>query len=169
MISTKLTKPAWFLICHCHTHNSVNEGDKLLFFLLPLDEMSLNQRLQLCQVLLLTLPADVLPPEKASDIIRNHSVLYCHISSKCQFPLWGLLKHRLTSKSTLSPSGIFGAEIFDMNLWKCTVNYYKSHQKVYIVAQPNRRHLLWLRPCIITRRRKQQHWQKQKEQMSKYK
>lgn len=35
------------IIGGCCTHNSVNKSDELLFLLLPLDEVSLNQRLQL--------------------------------------------------------------------------------------------------------------------------
>lgn len=41
-------------------HDSIDEGDELLFLLLPLDEVSFDQRLQLRQVLLLALPVDVL-------------------------------------------------------------------------------------------------------------
>lgn len=47
------------------THNSINEGDELLFLLLPLDEVSFDQRLQLRQILLLTLPVDVLSQTNA--------------------------------------------------------------------------------------------------------
>lgn len=46
------------------THDSVDEGDEILLLFLPLDEVSLDQRLQLRQILLLTLPVDVLRAEK---------------------------------------------------------------------------------------------------------
>lgn len=42
------------------SHDSIDEGDELLFLLLPLDEVSFDQRLQLGQILLLALPVDVL-------------------------------------------------------------------------------------------------------------
>lgn len=49
------------------SHNSVDEGDELLFLLLPLDEVSFDQRLQLGQILLLTLSVDVLSKTNAAD------------------------------------------------------------------------------------------------------
>lgn len=51
-----------------HTYDSVNEGDELLFLFLPLDEVSLDERLQLREILLLSLPVDVLPPNKHNQI-----------------------------------------------------------------------------------------------------
>lgn len=50
------------------THNPVDETDELLFFLLPLDEVRLDQRLELGQVLLLTLPVDVLTTTQTNQI-----------------------------------------------------------------------------------------------------
>lgn len=47
-----------------HTHNSVHKGNELLLLFLPLDEVSLDQRLQLSQIFLLTLPVDVLPSDQ---------------------------------------------------------------------------------------------------------
>ena len=52
------------------THDSFHEGDELLFFFLPLDEVSLYQSLQLCQILLLTLPGDVLPPNQDQALLE---------------------------------------------------------------------------------------------------
>lgn len=48
------------VMLHRRTHDSIDEGDELLFLLLPLDEVSFDQRLQLRQILLLALPVDVL-------------------------------------------------------------------------------------------------------------
>jgi hypothetical protein len=42
------------------THDPADECDELLFLLLPLDEVSLDQRLKLRQVLVQTLSMDVL-------------------------------------------------------------------------------------------------------------
>lgn len=55
------------------SHDSIDEGDELLFLLLPLDEVSFDQRLQLRQILLLALPVDVLSQTNTINKAENWS------------------------------------------------------------------------------------------------
>lgn len=61
--SVESSKHIWGDVLHAaqkDSHDSIDEGDELLFLLLPLDEVSFDQRLQLRQILLHALPVDVL-------------------------------------------------------------------------------------------------------------
>ena len=125
------------------THDPVFEGDQLLLLLLAVLEMRLNQRLQLVQVLLHALPVDVLgggaglrgcppPPcqgggawvQESSWGRTQDTVRHCVPPPVTSPPPGGpevsprgpaLPKPQLTSKSTLSPSGILGGTRLGMN------------------------------------------------------
>lgn len=61
--SAESSKHIWGDVLHAaqkDSHDSIDEGDELFFLLLPLDEVSFDQRLQLRQILLHALPVDVL-------------------------------------------------------------------------------------------------------------
>lgn len=116
--SAESSKHIWGDVFHAaqkDSHDSIDEGDELLFLLLPLDEVSFDQRLQLRQILLHALPVDVLSQTNIVNyVIRKMSD-------------FAAVFGRLTSKSTFSPSGILGALMLGMNLWRrkssCWLNF----------------------------------------------
>ena len=68
--------PSW------KTYDPVNESDEILLVLLPLNEVGLDQSLQLGQILLQTLPVDVLQSHThlicLDIVLRTFSALYFH-------------------------------------------------------------------------------------------
>lgn len=69
-----------------NTYNPVNESDELLLVLLSLNEVGLDQRLQLSQILLLTLPVDIL--QSRIDVFSSLlSTTRMHIISSTGFTL----------------------------------------------------------------------------------
>jgi len=119
-VCVNLTKntmiPLWL------THDSVYEGDEILFLFLPLDEVSLDQRLQLRQILDLPLPVDVLPSETQSRGVRMR--LVC-ARSGCFSPDWRYLMRLTHIKIYFLPirelwDGNVGHEPVEVkSLWLC--------------------------------------------------
>lgn len=83
-------------------YDSICEAEELLFLLLSLLKMSLDQSLEFRQVLLHALAVNVL--RVPSKIHLKVELGICQETFKCA---------ELTSKSTFSPSGILGADKLD--------------------------------------------------------
>lgn len=95
------------------SHNPLLEADELLLLLLPALKVNLDQSLQFHQVLLHPLPVDVLQT-------KDRRTSLCAWLICIQVNLGFVTEGSLTSKSTFSPSGIFGGMRLGMlkGLWQ---------------------------------------------------
>jgi len=100
------------LKCVSGSHDPVFEAQELLLLLLPAFKVGVDQRLQLHQVFVLTLLLHVLRHGDSCHSHATRAALACRsrVGPESMYRHTSGRTSRLTSKSTFSPSGIFGAD-----------------------------------------------------------